>query len=515
MRDTRVLRTTLRAVIYVRVSQDRKGQGKSVSEQETESRQTAHEEGFLVVEMFKDNDKSASRHAKKSRPGYLEMRDYLKTGNVDVLILWESSRGSRELEDWAGLLNLCRRMKILIHVISHGRTYDMENPRDWRTLAEDGIDSQYESEKTRERILRSVRSNQASGKPHGKLLYGYSREFDQRGNAHWVINEAQAVIVREAAERTAQGEALYAIAADFNARGIPTPRTDALPRLIEAEKDFEKRDKLTDELETAKYQWDPQQIKRLCNNPAYIGMRAVGGQAKRWQIVGKAVWDPIIDDQTFQACADIFNTPGRDPRRNADNTIKHLLSGIARTPCGGRVRLAKNRTHFAYICEVDFCVSMEQERLESYVIAQTKERLITLSVAETAESAAHGDAERSKARKEAEDLRRYLEDFTKEAAAERLSATRIAAVEREIMPRIEALEARSRAARIPRVIWRLVHEPKKLDTMTMPEKRQLLRSMVTITLLKIGRGKRSYEISDRVDLDWHEDQMMRQTINGS
>ncbi len=69
-----------------------------------------------------------------------------------MLQLWESSRGSREQAEWATLLNLLRDSGILLHVTSHRRLYDLNNPRDRRTLDEDGVDSAYESAKTSMRI---------------------------------------------------------------------------------------------------------------------------------------------------------------------------------------------------------------------------------------------------------------------------------------------------------------------------------------------------------------------------
>jgi hypothetical protein len=75
---------------------------------------------------------------------------------MDVVVLWESSRGGRELEEWAAFLNACRRTGTGIYITTHGRLYDMANGRDWRSLAEDGVDSAYESEKTSVRIRRHV-----------------------------------------------------------------------------------------------------------------------------------------------------------------------------------------------------------------------------------------------------------------------------------------------------------------------------------------------------------------------
>ena len=55
----------IRAVIYTRVSQDRGAGKRSVGEQEAECRTLATGNGWTVVRVFPDNDRSASRYAKK------------------------------------------------------------------------------------------------------------------------------------------------------------------------------------------------------------------------------------------------------------------------------------------------------------------------------------------------------------------------------------------------------------------------------------------------------------------
>lgn len=84
-------------------------------------------------------------------------------------MLWESSRGGRELEAWAGFLNACREHRVLIHVTSHQRTYDMQVGPDWKTLAEDGVASAYESELTSERISRRAEGLNGIGPSAGVL----------------------------------------------------------------------------------------------------------------------------------------------------------------------------------------------------------------------------------------------------------------------------------------------------------------------------------------------------------
>jgi site-specific DNA recombinase len=52
------------------------------------------------------------------------------------------------METWGGFLKRCRKHGVLIHATCHDTTYDPRKPRDFRSLAEDGVDAMYESDKT-------------------------------------------------------------------------------------------------------------------------------------------------------------------------------------------------------------------------------------------------------------------------------------------------------------------------------------------------------------------------------
>ena len=78
------------ALIYCRVSADRRN-GRSVAEQEAECRAECERQGWNVVDVLTDNDRSASRHARKSRPAWDRVKQRVASGDVDVLVTWEAS----------------------------------------------------------------------------------------------------------------------------------------------------------------------------------------------------------------------------------------------------------------------------------------------------------------------------------------------------------------------------------------------------------------------------------------
>src|SRR4051812_24156956 len=288
----------MRAVIYARVSSDPNDRGRSVEEQETECRAVCERNGWDLVETFKDNDRSASRYATKDRPSYRSLIEFIDAGKADVLVTWESSRSSRDLAEYVRLRNLFERHGVLLSY--SGRVFDMAEADDRFQTGLDFLLSERESDQTRKRVLRAVRANAEKGRPHGRPLYGYRREYDGRGElVAQVPDEATAPIVREAARRVLDGETPFAVAQDFDRRGIPTPRNGS--------------------------RWDLTMIKRLCINPGYAGKRVHQGR-----VVGDATWPPLLDEGAHLALVARLGDPRRRSQR--DSSAKHLLSGIV--TCG-------------------------------------------------------------------------------------------------------------------------------------------------------------------------------------
>ena len=149
---------------------------RSIDEQLRLGRERAAAEDWQVHGIYKDGV-SASRHATSKRDDWPKLLAVIAAGQARRLWLWESSRGDRTLSSWALLLESCRDHGCLIYVETHGRLYDMGRAREWRTLAEDGVDSAYESDKTSERVRREMLANATAGKVHGRIPYGYRREY--------------------------------------------------------------------------------------------------------------------------------------------------------------------------------------------------------------------------------------------------------------------------------------------------------------------------------------------------
>ena len=300
----------LAALLYGRQSQHK---DRSIAEQLDLGRDRADAEGWTVLREYQDGV-SASRHATKKRDQWPELLAEIDAGQGDVLWLWESSRGDRKLSTWARLLEDCRDRAVRIYVETHGRLYDMANSRDWRTLADDGVDNEAETNKTSERVLRAMTANATAGKVHGRVPYGYRREYtiDQRGQRKLVgqvPDEIEAPVVVGIYADIEAGVPLLAITRRLNAQGVPT-RTGA--------------------------KWSMTQVRTIAMNRAYIGQRVHDPQGRQsglrrpgpgaaWY---PAAWPPLVGEDVFWAVQRILTDPARVTTR--PGKAKHLLSMIAR-----------------------------------------------------------------------------------------------------------------------------------------------------------------------------------------
>jgi site-specific DNA recombinase len=464
----------MKTAIYTRVSQDGRGDARSVGEQEKECRAWVAREGWDEIGLWSDNDRSASKYAKKQRPGWQALTARLDEGGVDALVVWEPSRATRDRRVWAALAATCEERGIRFGC--NGRLYDLNDPDDAFQLDLFFALATRESGTTRKRVLRSMRGAAAAGRPHGKLLYGYRRVYREGRNGpelvEQVVDEDKAAVVREAARRIMQGEALYKVARDFNDRAIPAPRGAT---------------------------WDPTQIKRLCINPAYIAKRTHKGV-----VVGDGLWPAILDEQTFYSCVSRLSDPSR--LTHDGRGVQHLLSGIAVCGvCDGRVRVQKNRSHLAYLCVDGFHVSRKKQDVEDFISALVIERLSRPDLAslmaprDTDDGAATAAAE-------AAELRARLEAFYDEAATGGLSPSALARIESRLLPQIQDAEKRARRSHSAPLLD-AVAGPDAGETwsrLSLEQKRELIGLLCTIRILRGTPGARSFD-PNTVEIVWRGD----------
>lgn len=460
-----------RAVLYGRVSVEIEG-SKSVDDQLAELRGWADRVGWSVVAEHRDDGASASRYARRTlhRDGWQQVMDLISADAVDVLVVWELSRASRDRAVWAALLAACEQHGVKI--AAGGKVHDPEDADDAFVIDLGAALAAREAAVTSKRIRRAVRARAAEGAPHGKLPYGYRSEFDPDTGkpVRRVPDETTAPIVQECLRRVLAGDALYAIAADLRARGLRSPRGA---------------------------DWRPEQVRRLAISPTYAGLRTHLGE-----VVGTAVWEPLVSLGDHRAAVAKLT----DPRRRSwvDGSVKHLLVGIATCGvCGAPCRRIQNRNTPSYACGAGFHVARVQSKVDDLVVRVIIARLSRPDALKV--FTVGGDsAATAAAAEEARELRARLEGFYDAAAAGDLTPTGLARIEAGLLPKIRDAEGRAQPQGLPPGLAGLAGPDvaERWASLGVPARREIVRTLLRVRLLSVGgRAYRRFD-PDSVAIEW-------------
>ncbi|WAC55175.1 recombinase family protein [Gordonia sp. SL306] len=445
------------AIIYTRVSRDN-AKGRSVAEQEAECRAVCEREGWPVAEVICDNDRSASRYARKDRPGFDRLREIVAPGHA--IVCWEASRLSRDLGALIGLRDLCIERGVAMSY--GGQLVDLDEPK----FVIDGMMSEQEAKKTRERILRAHRANLAEGKPHGRVPYGYKivRDPETGKSTGRTPDPDRAPLVQEAARRVLAGQSFGSVV-----------------RWIET------KDPIG---------WDSAKLRRILLNATYAGYRTVSatidGKRGPQEIHGKGTWEPILTDEQHHDLVALFAGRKTGPR---GVPVKHLLTGIARCAvCGEHVWKARGGRrkdgtgYVVYQCK-EHCVGRNMEATDGVVLAVVEGILTT---PESLAALAEVPASDPTAPARLAELRQRLEDVENEIAEGRMPPSTGARVATRLEAQIADAEADATPVFTDPLIRDLATAPDPMamwQELPLVAKREFIRSTMTITIDRVGRGR--------------------------
>src|SRR5687767_7895555 len=213
------------AAIYCRINHDPQGEAAGVTRQEADCRSLAALRDLDVSTVLVDNDVSA--YSGVNRPAYQELLTLLRNDSIDAVIAWHPDRLHRspqELEEFIAILDV---HGVDVHTVTAGLV-DLSTPIGRMIARQLGTFARYESEHRSERIKAANRQRAEQGRPHRPRVYGYDSARDSAGRAtedgRRELVPKEADLIREATRRVLEGQPLSRICADFNSRGIPSPR---------------------------------------------------------------------------------------------------------------------------------------------------------------------------------------------------------------------------------------------------------------------------------------------------
>jgi len=374
-------------------------QSKSISEQVREARAAAQRLGWHVPENreFVDDGLSASSFATKERPGWLELRRFIEAGLVNGVIIWAVNRASREVEDWSGFLNLCKKRRVLIYVIVHDRTYEPARAHDFKELLNEGIDGWYDSEKKSIDVRRGVNGAKSAGRPLSGLAIGYRKVYEGPRLVNLEIEPDGAAKIRQVFGLLDSGEPVTAVA-----RAVG---------------------------------FTPQQVRASARRLTYIAKRRLEDGT-----LVDCIWEPVVGEDQFwrvQALLDSHRFAGQ--RWGAH---KYLLSYIATCGrCGELITSGRQRGETIYRCAPGGHVVVPVWKADEAVFWELAAALVQPGVLERYLPREDG-TEAVRAEAEAARLKTELEEWLNAG----VSAAAYKRKEDELAPKIAAAQERMHKA---------------------------------------------------------------------
>lgn len=461
--------TSLRAGNVGRVSKDDSDEARSVGEQHEENEAVARRSGWTVVERYEDV-MSASRFAAKARKDWPRLLADVEAGKLDVVILWESSRGSRVAREWIGFLDLCREHGVLVHITAHRHTYDLRIRRDRKTLISDGVDAEDDSEKISETVRRALADNAEDGMPHAQAPFGFRRVYAPR-KERLKLAELQVIVGAEAAMIV---NVIGQVAAE-----VP---------LSVIERDTGVRRST---------------IRKWCHNAAYVGkVRTPAGLVP-------ARWKPVSDapdwEATWRAAQAVLAGKPRAGVNSRPGGSKYLLSGIMGCPkCDDLLEAdpaGKSRGP-GYSCRAGH-VSIAQAGADDVIRWLVIARCAEDDLYQLLTAAAGDDA--AAARAEAGKLQAELDEWLSAG----ISPRAYKAKEDELLPLIAAALDRAEALTVPAPIRDLATAGADVadvwERMTVPQRRGAVRFLFeSITLQRSPRPGPGVPAHERITWEWRK-----------
>ena len=307
------------AAIYVRISDDRDGGGLGVARQQEDCEALLQRLELAVGEVYVDNDVSAS--GRKPRPAYRRLLADVTAGRWGAVAVWHTDRLTRspaELEQWITVVEALPE-PTAVHSVTSG-LLDLSTV-DGRTMARIGAtiaraEVEHKAVRQRRQSRQAAEAGRLGG--GGNRAFGWNREpylddNDQRRVRH-VINEQEAAVVRQMAERILGGEPLGSVTRDFTERGVKTATGG---------------------------QWRAQVVKRMLISGRMSGQREHQPRSRadtKRKIVGPIVapgdgsWEAILTESQTEQLRTVLLDPTRRLTHAAPRRCL-LSGGLLR--CGG------------------------------------------------------------------------------------------------------------------------------------------------------------------------------------
>lgn len=277
------------AVMYLRISLDRTGEGAAVERQREACQALIDQRGWTLVDTYQDDSKSATKKD-VVRPAYDRMVEDFRDGKFDALVCWDLdrlTRQPRQLEDW---IDAAEERGLRLITANGEADLSTDGGRMYARIKASVARAEVERKGARHREANRQRA--AQGLPSvNSAPYGYTTSSE-------VIPD-EAAVVRRIFSMWSRGESISGIVRDLNDDGLRTRRDAA---------------------------WSRTTVVNTLKNPRYAGLVSYKGD-----IVGEGQWEPLVNVDEWRAGLARLMDPSRKTNRTG-GALRNLGSSLYR--CG-------------------------------------------------------------------------------------------------------------------------------------------------------------------------------------
>lgn len=305
--------------IYTRVSTEEQAENPegSIKNQEQRIREFIKLKNMVepfgeVVAIFSDPGVSAKD---MNRPGFQKMLTAIQLGDVNLVLVTELSRFSRSTKDFTALQEFLEEHDCKF--LSMRENFDTSGAAGAMVMNMMATIAEFERRQTAERISNSFLARSKRGLYNGgSLPIGY--RIDESKPGFLFVDPEEAEVVKFVFQSFLKQGTLAATAKFLTANKIQLPR------------------KVHGSGAVRESQFTVDSLYRLLKNRSYIGIRVY--QTKQGPEEVPAVWEPIMDVETFERVGILLAKNRNHKRTHGENRYPYTLSGITFCEhCGDRM----------------------------------------------------------------------------------------------------------------------------------------------------------------------------------
>jgi DNA invertase Pin-like site-specific DNA recombinase len=476
--------------VYCRISRDAEGEGLGVARQEADCRALAERFGLKDVEVYTDNDLSASSLSKKPRPQYNAMLKAVRAGEISVIVAYSNSRLTRRPAQWIELIGLANEGKMEIKTVVSG-SYDLTTADGRAVAITVAAWDAAEAERTAERLRRKFLEKAQNGDVgQGARPFGW-------GEDKKTLHPKESRLLRKAVQDIMDGVSTREIARRWNASGVTTTRGKA---------------------------WRHTNVRQVLRSPRLAGWRVHQFECATCNVVGtndaitkhqkatdhvgrdkaiardasgqpvKGVWTPMVDQSTFDALQGALDGHQPKTRRGA---MKYLLSGTVRCGlCGTRMYGYRTKQGHAYACAVEGAThtsTIAGVQTDDLILALVEQRLSNIDLSAEPVVPAEWEGE-PRLRQIALKIPELMSAFN--------TGTLSGAI---VFPQVQALEHEQATLQHerPTAPTRLVvASPEAFPTLDLDRQRAVVSSLIEAVVVSKAERRGSVWTPDRLEVVW-------------